>query len=300
MKLHHLRDVLAIAERGSLRAAARHLGLAEPALSRSLQQIERDLGVVLFERHARGMTVTHAGELFLRRARIVQNELQRARDEIDQSQGLMRGRLTVGLSSVVHIALMPYALRMFTERYPQVLLDIHDGVFPTLEGSLADGTLDCYVGPPPEHLPANLSCEKLFDNIRYVLARKGHPLASARSLSELTQAQWICTSITSRPEEEIEPMFTHYGLPVPRFVVQARSAMTSIIAVAHSDLLAMLPVQFTQFSLIGDALQRIEIAEPLPAPPICIIKRSAAPLTPAAEYFCDMIRRASAHLCPVP
>lgn len=296
MKLHHLRDVLAVAERGSLRAAARYLGLAQPALSRSIHEIERDLGTALFERRARGMVATPAGELFLRRARLVQSELQRARDEIDQSRGLMHGRVTVGLSSVSHIALFPYALRAFTDRYPDVLLDVHDGVYPTIEASLADGTLDCYIGPPPVHLPSNFSSEKLFDNMRFILGRKGHPLAGARTLSELTQARWIGTSITHRPEEEIAPMFARHGLPAPQFVVQARSAMTSIIAVAHSDLLAMLPVQFTQFALIGDALQRINVTEPLPGPPICIIRRSALPLTPVAEYFCDMIRRASAHV----
>ena len=50
MKIHHLRDVLAVAEHGSLRAAARHLGVAQPALTRSVRELERELGAVLFER----------------------------------------------------------------------------------------------------------------------------------------------------------------------------------------------------------------------------------------------------------
>lgn len=300
MKLHHLRDVLAVAERGSLRAAARYLGLAQAALSRSINELERDLDTVLFERRAQGMVLTPSGELFLRRARAVQNELQRARDELDQARGVSRGRVAVGLSSVAHIALFPYALHAFREKFPDVFLDVHDGVYPIIEKSLSDGTLDLYVGPPPENPPTTFALEKLFDNTRYVLGRKGHPLSNAKTLGELTGAHWIGTSITHRPEEEIAPVFTQHGLSAPRFVVQARSAMTSIIAVANSDLLAMLPVQFTQFSLIGDALQRIPICEDLPAPPICIMQRSGIPLTPAAEYFCDMIRRASKHLTSPP
>ena len=66
MKLNQLRNIMAIAERGSLRGAARHLGLAQPALSRSLQELERELGVQLFERRARGMMLTPMGEALVR------------------------------------------------------------------------------------------------------------------------------------------------------------------------------------------------------------------------------------------
>src|ERR1041384_4427354 len=69
MKFNQLRDVVAIAERGSLCAAARHLALAQPALTRSVHELERELGVPLFERRARGMILTPMGEAFVRRAR---------------------------------------------------------------------------------------------------------------------------------------------------------------------------------------------------------------------------------------
>lgn len=67
MKLHHLRNVVAVVERGSLRAGARHLGLAQPAVSRSIKELEQELGLVLFERNKFGMTLTRAGEVFVRR-----------------------------------------------------------------------------------------------------------------------------------------------------------------------------------------------------------------------------------------
>ena len=68
MKLNSLRDFLAVAERGSLRAAARQLGVAQPAITRNIQELEKELGVVLFERQARGVTLSPMGEVFLRRA----------------------------------------------------------------------------------------------------------------------------------------------------------------------------------------------------------------------------------------
>lgn len=296
MKLNQLRDVLAVAKRGSLRAAARELGLAQPALTRSIRELEHELGVALFERRARGVSVTPAGEHFLRRANAIRAELQRARDEIAQLRGDAQGRLAVCLSSVPHIALLPYALRPFRERYPGVHLDIVEGVYPDAEPALKDGSLDCYIGPPPDSLPAELVADKLFDNARAIVARRGHPLGEVRSLRDLAQAQWATTSLTYRAEQELAPLFARHGLPVPRVVLQARSAVTFMIAVAYSDLLAMLPLQWTEFPLTREALQRIDVVEAIPGLPICILRRAGLPLTPAAEYFCDMVRRASGHV----
>lgn len=296
MKFSSLRDFLAVAERGSLRAAARQLGVAQPAITRSIHELEKELGVVLFERRAQGVTLTAMGEVFHRRANCVRGELQKAKDEIDQLRGETHGKVTVCLSSVPHLALLPNALRPYRARFPHVKLEIIDAVFPRVEGALKDGTIDCYIGPVPSKLPSELTGEKLFDNYRLILGRKGHPLAKARSLAELVDAEWITTSITHKAEEELGPLFEQHGLPAPHLVMQAHSALTFLTAVAYSDLLMMLPIQWIQFPLWKDVLQPINVAESLPAPPIFMVKRTAMPLTPAADYFCDMMRRASMHM----
>ena len=297
MKMHHLRDVLAVAERGSLRAAARHLGVAQPALTRSIRELERELGAALFERRSTGVVVTTIGERFLHRASAAQSELRRAHEEVAQMQGMADGHVTVCLSTVPHLALLPDTLRPFRARYPRIHLDLHEGVFPTIERSLRDGTLDCYVGPPPAPLAAaGLVVETLFDNTRVIVGRKGHPLARAKKLRDLVAAEWITTSITSKAEEELGPLFAQHGLPAPKLVMQAHSSLTFIVSITNTDLLMMLPVQWTAFPLTRDALQQIFVAEPLPAPPICVVRRAGLPLTPAAEYFCDVLRRSAGQL----
>ena len=296
MKLHHLRNLLAVAEQGSLRAAAREMGIAQPAVTRSIQELERELGVPLFERRARGVVPTVMGEAFIRRAKSVDNELSRARDEIAQLRGLTHGNVRVALSMAPHMALLPYALRPFRLRYPEVRLDIIDAVFPTVAGEMTGGAIDCYIGPLPETLPDGLIVEQLFANTRVILGRKGHPLAHAKSLRELADAQWATTSITTQAEYELGPLFMQHQLPEPKLVLQAHSALTLIVSLLHSDLLAMAPVQWTDFSLTKDALQTIEVTETLEAAPICLIQRGGLPLTPAAEHFCDLLRRAVVHL----
>ena len=295
MKLNALRDFLAVAERGSLRAAARLTDGSQPAISRSIQELEKELGVVLFERSSTGVKLTPMGQVFLRRASSVRNELRMAQEELDQLRGETHGRLTVAMSSVSHIALLPNALRSFRARYPNVVMDILEAVYPTVEVDLRESRVDLYVGPTPGDVGPELLSETLFENTRQIVGRKGHPLAQARSLRDLVDAEWITTSITHAAQEELEPLFLQNGLPSPRLVMRARSTLTFLVALAYSDLLMMLPIQWTQSPLLRDVVAPLRVSELLPAPAIRLVRRAGLPLTPAADYFCDMMRRAVLH-----
>lgn len=295
MKINLLRNFLAVAERGSMRAAARQLDLPQPTMTRSIHELEKDLGVVLFERRAKGVMLTPMGEVFLRRAKALRSEMRRAQDELDQLRGETHGHIRMCLSTVAHMALLPNVLGPFSQRFPHVTLEIIDAVLPRVDKELKDGTLDLYIGPTYGRLSGDLSAEKLFDNQRVVLCRKGHPLANATSLAELEGARWITTSIAHEAEDELSPIFQRHGLPAPTLVMQAHSALTFYLTIANSDLLSMLPVQWIQVQPFRDTLQHISVVEQLYAPAICIVQRTGLPLTPAAEYFCDMVRRASLH-----
>ena len=208
------------------------------------------------------------------------------------------GQITVCMSGVPHMAMLPSVMTAFRQRYPDVKLNLLDGLLPSVEAELKDGIVDCYIGPTfnQDEVCRELNAEKLFDNLRVIVCRQGHPLAEARSLRELVDAEWVTASVTYRAEEELAPLFASYDLPPPRLVVQARSALTFLFTVAYSDLLILLPIQWTQAPLFRQALRPIHVVEALPSPPICIVRRNTMPLTPAAEYFCDMIRRASHHM----
>lgn len=293
MKLHHLHEVVAIAEHGSIRAAARHLNLAQPALTRSLADLERELGAPLFERHARGVVATPAGAAVVGRAAAVLQDLRRAREEVAQFLGATTGTVAVGLSIAAHIGLLPAALRPFRARYPEVQLEIVEGFYPTLERLFRAGTLDFSIGPDPgARLPAGMSREVLAEGNRVILCRKGHPLAGARSLADLVGADWITTSITADASDEMGRLFERHGLPPPRLAVRSRSALTLMTCLAHSDLLAMVPRQWSRFALTRETLVPLEVVEELAAPSIVLIKREDLPLTPAATHLLDLMRRA--------
>ena len=150
MKINSIRDFLAVAEHGSLRSAARHLGLAQPAMTRSIQELERELGATLFERRAKGVQLTTMGDVLLRRARSVRSELARAKEEIDQLKGAVHGHIRMCLSGVAHMALLADSLPAFRQRFPAVKLEVVDAVLPRVQLELIGGTMDLYIGPVPE------------------------------------------------------------------------------------------------------------------------------------------------------
>ena len=292
MKLTQIRDMVAVVERGSLRAAARHLGLAQPALTRSIGALERELGVTLFERAARGMVLTPAGKQFHRRASAVTNEVRRAKEDFEQTDGDMKGTVTVGLSIMPHMGILPEALPVFRRRYPLVRLKIIEGLYPAMEAGLQDGSIDFYLGASPRGEPSGgLVSETLLQNTRTVIGRRGHPLAGAKSITELGKAQWATTTIDFNAATDLNELFAKYKMPPPVITLQTHSALSVIVALSSCDLLAILPAQWNEFPLTRDVLQVINIKEKLPAPDIVLIRRPDLPLTPAADHFCDLMKR---------
>lgn len=296
MKLSQLRDVLAVAETGSLRAAGRHLGTAQPAITRSIRQIEHELGATLFERHAKGVRLTEIGRAFVNRANAIQVELTRAKDEVAQMKGRLSGQVSMALSTASSMALLPKSLGEFRKRYPDAVLKISESFFAPIERELLDGRIDFYVGPFAAGSTANsFIVEQLFQNKRRIVARRGHRLAKVSKFSELAGAQWIRPATAERSTEgDFELALEQFGLPSPQIVVQSKSALITMLTVANTDLLTVVPQQWLDFPVTANLIHALDLP-PFDSAPICILRRPDMPLTPMAEYLCDMMRRAGTH-----
>lgn len=292
LKLHHLRDFVAIAEQQSVRGAARVLGLAQPAITRSLRELERELNASLVERHARGVVLTDVGKRFLIRAHSAMEEVRRAGEEVAQLTGATAGNVSIALSTAPMLALVPSAVRSFRQSHPDVHVRMIEGVFPTVESRVLDGDLDFYLGPAPAHLPRELRSELYFKNERVVVARKQHPLLGARSLKQLIDSDWILTGLRERTEQEFEELFSAYQLPTPRAMMRVESTLGLLSVIGSTDSLALLPRQWTDSPMFKAVLEPIPVAEKLMAPDIVLIARAGVPLTPVAEQFAVLLLRA--------
>ena len=290
LKLHHLRDFVAIAQHGSLRGAARALGLAQPALTRSLRELEHELNASLVERHTRGVVLTEIGQRFLLRAQSAVEEVRRAGEEVAQLSGAGQGSVALALSTAALIALLPAAARAFHQQFAEARVRVIEGVYPTVEARLLSGQLDFFIGPRPERLDASLRLELLFANERAVVGRQGHPLAMATSLSDLAGADWLLTGLREREEEEYAGLFAAYGLAPPATWMRMESTLGLLSMLTGTDSLVLLPRQWTAAPMFKNVLAEIRVKEKLLAPDIVLIYRSAVPLTPLAARLVELLR----------
>ena len=233
------------------------------------------------------------GKAFIRRARAVLAEVNRAREEIDQLKGQAKGEVHIALSTTAFIDLIPSALASFRRRYPDVLLRLSENFFEPIVGEVRGGEIDFYVGPVEiATVSRDFSVDKLFDNQHYIFARKGHMLSEARSLEELCGAGWIRPTQSRRSAGDFGREFLERGLPRPREVIHAQSILGALITVATTDLLTQLPRVWLGYPPVRSHIVALDGVGPLNARPICIVKRQDMPLTPAAQYFCDLMQRA--------
>ncbi|MDP3520389.1 MAG: LysR substrate-binding domain-containing protein [Hydrogenophaga sp.] len=292
MKIEQLQHLMAIVEQGSLRAAARRMELPQPALTRSVRALERELGTSLFARQTTGMVLTAEGTRFHRRASAIVHEFRRAREEVQRPGPAYEGTVSVALSIMPHLRMLPEALPVFRRSYPRVKLEITESLLPGVEGALRDGGLDFYLGAAPSLKPAaGLALQRLRDNTRVVVCRRGHPLARVRSLKALAGAHWAATTIDHNAEEDLARLFDSHGLAVPQVMLRAHSALSVLVALAETDLLAMLPQQWTGFAMTRDLLATVPVREALPAPDIVMVRKPELPLSPPAEFLLDVMLR---------
>ena len=290
MKLNQLRDFIAVAHAGGIRAAARTLDSTQPALTRSVRELERELGGPLFERTARGTELNAFGKAFLARAERASHELRRASEEVRQLRGSAGGKVSIAVSGTPSLQFVAGALRTFRRRYPQAEVRIVEGVYAALLPELRDGALDFAVVPErARSIGKEFRVEPIFRDERVVVGRRGHPLRTARSLADLLDADWVTTGATGERRVEFEAPFLAHGLAAPRTLVQCEALIALLALVSSSDLLVFLPRQWLESPVTSAVLEAIAVRERIEGFPICVVRREGVTLTPAAESLIEAI-----------
>lgn len=292
MNTKELSCFIATAEQGGIRSAARALTIPQPAVTRAIQSLERQLGVTLLTRRADGILLTAEGRRFLTRARLITAEAKKAKEELQQTKATYVGEVHAALSIMPHLHLFPSAVRSFSLTYPRVKLHIKEALLPAVADDLRTGQIDFYLGAIPDHArESDLRITHLMDNQRVVVGRREHPLRLATSLKELEHMQWAVPDVDHDPSAELQILFRTRGLPPPEVSLYGKTAMSILMALTDTNLLAMLPQQWATNPLTQDWLAVFPITDPLPAPPIGLAVCDRLPLTPPADHFLDLLRR---------
>lgn len=292
MRIQTLRALISLHQLGSMRAAAEHLHVSQPALTLAIQQLESELGSPLLVRTQRGVTLTTFGEALLPRARLIVMESARAKEEIAQIRGDLGGHVRLASSPAVALSLLPQALRPFMDKYPQVQVHCMEGTYPAIAPALRDGTLDFAVTPfGANELEAGLEAELLYRSEVVIAVNKRHPLAQARSLLELHEARWAHATVTRGPGAVIEDAFRDLGLEPPRPAIVFESLLALPELVAHTDLVATLPRRIFEQAHVRAKLCEVPIQDALPTLSMTVLRRADQALTPAANELLGWIRQ---------
>jgi LysR family transcriptional regulator, regulator of abg operon len=282
VRLNQIRDFVAIADTGSLRAAARSVGVSQPAITKSLRLLEQELHVQLLERNARGAALTRAGKVFLARARVIQTELRKSEEDLQLLRGGPEGSVAFGIGPALCMLILPDAMLQFRRSHPAARVRIVEGVGTALLPLVRDETLDFIVSMSPNgKLDAGLKFKPLFRPELAVVGRCGHPLRNARSLRELANASWLMF-LPPGTGAMLEKAFAAVGLPLPRAIVHCESYASALALIAKTDVLGLLNPQSTTHTWGKHYLHKFEIEEAIPAPLVGIYTRADTPLTPAA------------------
>lgn len=142
MTLRQIRHFIAVAENGSISAAAQTVFVSQSSLTQAIQQLETDIGVRLFDRHAKGMELTHHGHQFLRQSYLILATVDNARRSLQLGTESLTGKLTIGVTSLVAGYFLVELLKRFQSAYPNVTLRVIEDERRYIEHLLVNGEID--------------------------------------------------------------------------------------------------------------------------------------------------------------
>ncbi|TMV05581.1 pca operon transcription factor PcaQ [Ruegeria sediminis] len=192
IKFRHIQCFVEIAREQSLKRAAEKLFLSQPAISKTLKELEEIIGATLMERSRSGVTLTGAGQVFLRFAQMSLASLQQGLDGVEREGRQEKDRLTVGALPSVAAWLMPKVAREFAALAPNAILRIMDGPHGYLVDRLRLGELDLVIGRlgRPESMQG-ISFTQLYNEQVVFVVRPGHPLLAEPDLRRIAEWQVI-------------------------------------------------------------------------------------------------------------
>lgn len=291
LRLEDLDYFLAVARHGQVRRAATDLGVSQPAVSKGVHRLERELGFRLFERGSRGMTLTAIARPFHDRTRDLRASLGEAiKEAADLHLGAM-GVLRVGVSPLyVRQLFLPACLRLHSQR-PAARLKVSINLNDVLLPALRLGDIDLSISALPQELPADLSAVALMSDELRLVVRPGHPLLARGRLrlEDLVQAQWLLPGPDVAARRRIDELFAAAGLPVPQVAVEVSNTTAPLgDLLLHSDLVAVQSEAAIRHRS-GEPLVALSIPEVRLTRQIGVLTRQGMALPPLAQRFMELL-----------
>jgi DNA-binding transcriptional LysR family regulator len=299
VQLRHLRCLVAVAQERHLARAAERLALSQPAMSKTLAELEALAGTRLVERSSAGRRgvqgLTAAGEQLLAHALRVLEAIEASAQAVAPVLGERAERLRIGALPSLASSLLPEALAALRVRWPALQVLVKTAANAVLLDELRAGELDLVVGrmsDPP--LMSGLSFELLHTEPLVFAVRPAHPLARrAASVRAVLGYPLVVYSEGTIPRHSTESFFSGLGLALPGNALQTLDVSVARALVGCSDAVWITPLGAVQAELREGRLARLPIATPGTEEPVGLLVRSEAEASAARSATAGLLREAA-------
>lgn len=286
--------IASLAEKRNMPAVAREFGITQPAISSALKDLESGLGVTLFNRNARGLTATPAGEIVAFYFKRVLSELRHIGPDIAASEGTLQGSVNVGALPLGRTQILPLAIASLLARHPGLHVTTVESPYDALAASLRSGDIDFILGALRSAGEAkDLQQEPLFEDRISVIARAGHPLARAKRIDfrMLREASWTLSRHGSPSRELLERFFSDARQAPPLPAVETGDLAVLRGLLLESDMLTAISAHQLRYEIRDGSLVVLDFPLEETRREIGLTQRLGAFPSPGARALMDEIRK---------
>jgi DNA-binding transcriptional LysR family regulator len=293
-KLRHMRMLVALSEHGKLGVVAEMFGVSQPALSRTLNELEQMSGHQLFERHNRGLVATTQGEVIVRHAKMLLAEAKRAEYEMVVAAAGQGGSVAFGTIITPAADYVTPALKRLFETHPTIDVSITVGSSDVLLEDVLSRRLDFAVC----RIPSGMN-PLLFDNKRLgketlsVVVAENHPLADKADIAEedLRRQGWVLQPHGSFLRDVADDFIRRHGI-VPESVVSTSDALLTMLLMRQSQRIAILAEPVAKLMEQHRLLRILPIAADISVPDFGLLKLKDRELSASAELLYKLFESA--------
>ena len=292
LKFKHLVLIDTLARTRNMHAAALHMNLSQPAVSKMLREIERLLGFDLFERLPRNMPPTALGEHVVRYAQIALNDANKFVDQISSLREGGHGFLKVGAIFAATAVVLPDAIVQLKKRWPLLSIEIVEQTSDHLMEMLDDKKLDLAVARyTNENQQQVYDFQALAPEPFCMVVNSRHPLTELNEapLQELGKWPWILYPVGTPIRARMEQAFAQAGIATPKNTIDTISMQTFLQVLQSGPMIAMLPASMAQPHLETGLLKVLNTPLKLAPQDYGILTRRGEPLLGAASEFAEIL-----------
>lgn len=285
--LRQLQFFVAVAEQGTISRAAQNLSISQSSVTEAIKELEGDLGVELFERHPRGLNITHKGHQFLRHATKILADVSDARRTFFSDQATTTGKLKLGVTSLVAGYVLSDLLARYRRAHPAVEISAIEDNGDYLEHLLVGGKLDLAVMVTSNLRDRMALQSEILEVSAYRLwLPLGHALASAEiiGVGDIATEPLIMLTVDEIEENTGKLLSAIGAKPHVAFRTRSVEAVRSLVATGAG--VALLPdLVYRPWSLEGDRIESRDVSGSLPVVQVGMVWRRGSSLPSAARDF---------------